>query len=411
MPLLTGRQLKKVFDYLCPFDNEGRLKPERDRVTILAANANMPLEVQARAYTMAAAQGKQSPIIIQLSHNALNLSGGASGNIKPIDGSTRLEEPSPLLEGAQMAADMIRRYADHYGARLVAISLDHFKVPGFAGGKKGATDPLSKRLALARIEDATVAMRPVFGPDAEVDDQTREAYAAYLCSAEYRAFIRDFLAVVNTIRPAWGMIDTEKLPPVLDFVVTREVSDAVRDHLGNDDMIIEAEFGATGTSGQAVDYRPLRGAELDEFARRVALFISYTGAEGIAYPIGMEHAAKIGEKHEPDVTRLKTVQGSVLKETGRYVPFAQHGGTGAAEVARGLVGKNNINTKFLVEGANYLADHVLANQDGIRAGEKDVCGTKIFSNMVGVVARAAVKKLEETGSYQRGPELTSLLKV
>ena len=61
----------------------------------------------------------------------------------------------------------------------------------------------------------------------------------------------------------------------------------------------------------------------------------------------MEHAAPSGEKHEPDVERLEAVQREIIKESGYYAPFAQHGGTGAKQLARGLVAKNNINTCLL----------------------------------------------------------------
>ena len=123
----------------------------------------------------------------------------------------------------------------------------------------------------------------------------------------------------------------------------------------------------------------------------------------------MAHAAKIGEKHEPDVERLETVQRKLFLETCDYIPFAQHGGTGAARVARGLVGKDNINTRYLVVGANAFADHYEANKEAIRAGVKKACGTDIYKLMVRAVYDATIEKLKETGSYQKGPELRSVI--
>ncbi len=413
MPLLTGRQLKRIFDFFSPFYSDGHLKPETERVTILASNANTPFEVQARAFAMAAASGQQSPMIVQLSHNALLLAGSDVKSIKPPEGAKR-RESLPVVDGARLAAGLIQTYVELYGAELVAVSLDHFKVPGYSeadyAGGTAQGDATERRLAEARILAGVEAMRPVFGPEAQPEEKTLKGYTNYLCGAAYHQFKKEFLLVVEAIRPAWGMIDTEKLPPLLDFVVTRDVSDAVRQEIGNEDMLIEAEFGATGQSGKAIAYEPIRGKELEEFAGRVAAFIKYTGAEGIAYPIGMEHAAKLAEKHEPDMERIEVVQRTILLEAGRYVPFAQHGGTGAASVARGLVGKNNINTRYLVAGANALADHVEARKDAIRAGDKDACGARIFTAMSDAVVEAVFGKLREAGSFQKGAVLLPLLK-
>ncbi len=434
MALLTGRQLKKIFDHYRPFDGEGRVLPPERRVTLLAANANLPLEVQARAFALAAGLGRQSPILVQVSYNGLRMAGSDPSAFR-VAGDPRREEPSALLEGAMIARELVARYAEHYGAELVAFSLDHFRVPKFSapgeepprgGGARTGSGPaegsrpdygdppgygsiLEYRLARERLVHALEAMAPVFGPETEEAERNLESYVAYLCSNAYRRFRLDFLSVVAEICPAWGMIDTEHLPPALNFAVTRDIAGAVREELGNQDMIIEAEFGATGTSGRPLDYRPLRGEELRGFARRVAAFLKYTGAEGISYPIGMAHAARLGERHQPDEERLVEVQGTILRECGRYVPFAQHGGTGAAALARGLVAKNNVNTRFLVEMAQVLADHVEEHREGIRLGDKGACGVGVYARMVERVARVAVEKLEEAGSYQRGPEVKELL--
>ena len=411
MRFLTGRQLKECFKTFCPFEDDGTLKPEEERVTILASNLNPPADLEGRAFVMAAAQGEQSPMIIQISYNSMNLAGGKETHFKPPEGVKRQPLPFPASDGAKLEAEVLEHLINQYGARYVAISLDHFNVPKFdiaALSSQPAKKSLKAEIAEARIKDAVDFMEPFFGK-IELDDKTLRAYVNYLSSSEYQEFKRDFLNVVEAVKPAWGMIDTEKLPPVLDFVVTRDISDAIKKDLGNEDVMLEAEFGATGKSGEKLEYRKLTGKELEEFADQVVAFIKYTGAEGISYPIGMAHAAKIGEKHEPDVVKLETVQKKLFLETGDYVPFAQHGGTGAAKVVRGLVGKDNINTRYLVVGANAFADHYEANKDAVRAGVKSACGTKIYNLMVQAVYNATIEKLKETGSYQKGPLLRTVI--
>jgi len=409
---LTGRQLKECFKTFCPFESDGTLKPEEEQVTILASNLNPPVDLEGRAFVMAAAQGEQSPMMIQISYNSMNLAGGKETHFKPPEGVNRQLLPFPASDGAKLQAEVLEHLINQYGAKYVAISLDHFNVPKFDIASL-SSQPIKKdiraEIAKARIKDAVDFMEPAFG-EIDLDDRTFRAYVNYLSSPEYQEFKRDFLNVVEAVQPAWGMIDTEKLPPVLDFVVTREISDAIKKDLGNEDVMLEAEFGATGKSGEKLEYRKLRGKELEKFADQVVAFINYTGAEGISYPIGMAHAAKIGEKHEPDVVKLETVQKKLFLETGDYIPFAQHGGTGAARVIRGLVGKDNINTRYLVVGANAFADHYEANKEAVRAGEKRACGTKIYDLMVRAVYNAAIGKLKETGSYQKGPLLRSVIK-
>lgn len=409
--LLTGRQLKNMFRAFCPFDNDGTLKPENERLTILASNLNPPIDIEGRAFVMAAAKGDQSPMIIQISYNSMNLAGGKVSHYKPPEGVIRKVYPSPAVNGAKMISEMLQYIVSQYGANYVAISLDHFNVPKFevsSFSNKQLKRSLFTDLARTRIENAINFMEPVFGK-MEIDNKTIQAYVNYLSSQSYLSFKRDFINVIAAINPAWGMIDTEKLPPVLNFAVTREISDAVKKELGNKDVIIEAELGATGKSGLDLGYNKLRGEKLNIFADQVSSFVKYTGAEGIAYPIGMAHAAKIGEKHEPDIVRLETVQRKLLVETGDYIPFAQHGGTGAARVAYGLVGKNNINTRYLVVGTNAFADHYESNKEALRAGNKKVCGTSVYNLMVKAVYEATIEKLKETKSYQKGPEISSII--
>lgn len=410
--LLTGRQLRAVFEHFCPFDSEGNLIDASERVTLLASNVNLPVEIQARAFAMAAAAGEQSPMLVQLSFNSAETVGNDPARIRPLPGVSVHQTEAAVVAGARQAVAQIASYAAAYNAKYLAIALDHFQVPKYDETKpvaKPATTALARELAAARIAHAMEHMEAAFGPDLAVSDDTRERYIDYLVSPEYVKFRRDFLGVVQAVSPAWGMIDTEKLPPILDFVVTREIVEGVRQIVGNHDMMVEAEFGATGQSGQALPYERLTGEALERFAEQVCCFIRYTGADGIAYPIGMEHAAMKDVKHEPDRERLHVVQRALFLSCGRYVPFAQHGGTGAASVERGLVGKNNINTHYLVAGANALADHVASHTGGIRAGDKKYCGTGIFTNMIQVEAEAALAKLQETGSINTGSALAEVL--
>jgi len=205
------------------------------------------------------------------------------------------------------------------------------------------------------------------------------------------------MVVIEELRPGWAMIDTGEMPAVLNFAVTREVSELVRQ--AGHHVLVEAEYGATSQAGEGKNYKKLEGASLEAFAREVAGFVQYTGAGGISYPIGMEHAAPSQEKHEPDVQRLTVVQREINKVTGRYVPFAQHGGTGAKELARGLVAKNNVNTHFLVTAARRFLAHALENEKAIRAGKKSACGSSLYLGMAEAIMGAVVDKLKECGTF------------
>ncbi len=386
--LLKPAELRKVFDWQNPFQAEAAgLLPEADRVSILAANANFPVEVEARAFCGAAADWPGSPLIVQFSHNALRLIGG--------------QAHQAAVAGARTGRFVLERAVEETGARLVAGALDHFRVPAYPGdGHEGSSR--AGRLARAAIDDAYDAVRGVVG---EVPVAELRAYEVYLSSPTYVEFKREFAAVLEALAPAWAMIDTERLPPVLDNALTRDVVDFARRELGHSDLLLEVEYGATGVSGQDRPYEASGGDELARFAEEVATFVAYTGADGIAYPIGMEHGAPSAEKHEPDVARLAAVQARILQVTGRYVPFAQHGGTGAARLARGLVGKNNVNTHFMVAGANRIADRVLAETESIRAGVKEACGTGLYTAAVEAIREATLAKLREAGTFGAAPEI------
>ena len=399
--LLTGRELRTIFDSLCPFDEDLNLKPEDERITLLAANSNNWW--QTRAFVMLSALGDQSPIIVQFSHNSNTKIGGLPGKIFTPEGLGY--RGNAALYGAKANIDWIASEAEAFGADLVAVSLDHFAVPEFDPEKAykqracptGASDKVES--AWSFIQDS--------GLTGQVEDMTSELackYEAYLSSDEYQAFVADFMGTVDIMQPAWGMIDTEGIPPVLDFAITRDIADAVRVGLGNKDMMLEAELGETGQSGDDVEYEELSDEELAEFAALTAAFVDYTGAEGLAYDIGMKHAAVGGEKHPIDERKLEVVERSIIEQTGIYAPFAQHGGTGSAGVARGLIGKTNINTAFLVAGSQGRYEFFDGQADDVRGGGKKACGTNVETHVyLESVYNEAVARMEPTGSMGIGP--------
>ncbi len=405
--LLTGRQLRSIFDYYCPFDEEGNLRPDAERVTLCANNSNNWWET--RAFVQAAAQGDQSPMVIQFSYNANRKIGGDPTAIFVPEGVSY--HANPVTNSAQIMSDWLEMEADAWGADFVAASLDHFNVPKFVPGKEyaRAATPINYEEKLAAVL-SYLRDKGLDSVASEVDDATFAAYANYLCSVDYLAFRADFLDTVRIIEPAWGMIDTEGIPYVLDFVITQDIASGVRFDLNNNDMMFEAELGATGTSGDQIEYEVLSDAALDEFAHLVASFIAYTGAEGIAYDIGMKHGAKSGEKHPTDVRKLEVVQRTTIEETGVYAPFAQHGGTGAADVPRSLIGKTNLNTCYLVAGTQARFAYMDERADLVRAGDKKICGTDIETHVyLQGLYDEVVRRFEGTGSWQIGPQVAAIL--
>lgn len=411
--LLNGRDLQRVFRYFCPFYEDGGLKPEEERGTILAANSNNFDE--SRAFVQLAAEGDQSPIIVQFSLNANSKIGGNPSSVFTPPGITYYGDPA--VRGARANAFWMRDLVDAYGADLVAVSLDHFTVPDFVAGKQYEPAEASREAYRRGAEDAAEFLaQKGFQEQADLIGTEMESYLDYLTSSEYQQFRYHFLKTVEMMDPAWGMIDTEDVPPALNFVVTKDIVDGVRKELNNADMILEAELGATGQSGDEAGYVGMRGEELERFAQLVANFISYTGGEGLAYDIGMKHAARRGELHEPDAYKLEVVQRTVMLESGVYAPFAQHGGTGTATMPRGLIGKTNVNTAMLVMGTNARFDFFLDNWRGIRNGDKGPCGTDVENKvylravyeeakrrMLGADARGGL------GTYQTGAQLRELL--
>jgi len=412
MRLRTGNECRKVFEYLCPFEEDGALKPAGERRTLLASNANIPLEIQLKAFVMASAQGPGSPQLVQISYNSAMTTGNIASKIKLLGGVEPKLSRRPTAVGARRAAEMLSWFVEDFDAQCVFLALDHFTAPKFDVKEWAESRPgsgLNRAPARAIVEEAVEVMKPVFGAEAELSSDEFEAYVNFLQSDIFGEYRRDFLAAVDASRPAWAMIDTGNLPVVLNFATSREITQAVRNDFDNHDVMIEAELSATGSSGDEEAYAKLSDEELRAFADRVVLFAKFSGADGIAYEIGMKHAAKQDEKHEPDTLKLETTQRALMLECGRYIPFAQHGGTGAATLARGLVGKNNINTQYLVDGANFLADHVEACVDGIREGQKSACGTGLYNGMVIPEAERAVEKLKDANTYGIVPELLEVI--
>jgi len=412
MPLRTGRELKKVFQELCPFEPDGKLKPEEERVTLLASNANIPIEIQMTAFVQAAVVGEGSPHIVQISQNCSMTTGHHPKRTAFLDGVKRADASRPIPVGAARAKRVLEEFVEDFGAKLVFASLDHFTAPPFDPdlySTHQGSGGLDLAVAKARIEEAIEVMKPFYGKEVDISKELYQTYVNYLCSDAVGDYKKDFLGAVDLAKPAWSMIDTGELPPVLNFALSKELATCVRKDLDNQDTMIEAEISATGVSGKGGGYEKLTGERLENYKDRVVAFVKFVGAEGVSYDIGMKHAAKKGEKHEPDVERLEVVQRGLFMELGEYIPFAQHGGTGAAKVIRGLVGKNNINTQYLVDGANYFADYYEKNKEAIRAGSKSACGRNIYINMVIPQAERAVNKMKEAGSFGLAPRLLKVL--
>jgi len=418
MELLTGKQVKRLIDYLCPFHNHGELKLEEKRATIIAANTNWPHHYLP-AFVQAAAKEPQSPLFIQTSFSQSRTTGGDEKYIKPINGVRRASEKNPVVEGAKRVYSLIENYVEDYGAKIVASVLDHYTLPRFTveTHEKPHEEVSGRRDVVRELIDKTLENTShLFGKNFRLDNRIRKAYVNYLCSKEYVQFKQTFIDAVDATKVAWAMIDTEKIPPLLDFVITEEIIRGVRSR-GNEDTIIEAEYGATGQSGDEIEYKPFDDKELESFKNQVTAFVKYTGAGAIAYDVGMKHAARKDEAFEPDVKRLLTVQRSLYLETGQHVPFAMHGGTGLKlkpspmidnTLPLGIIWKRNVNTEWLYTQALELVDWVDKHREEIMKREKKACGG-MYLDMLPRISQAVIKKLEESNSFGLEPELIEIL--
>jgi len=434
---LTASQLKELFRQQCPYTSKGELIAEERRVTVLAANANFPLEIYLHGLMRAAAHGAGSPLIIQLSQNALRTIGGDPKGLGLSTENRRSELSSDLVylaRGAKLAKGMLAVLQEQYQAPAVALALDHFRPPPFepnpvtqeanteqAGNKsprtrgpktvQGSRNPTGHARKL--IEQALDSV-PTDLLQEHPGPKTVDGYVNYLTGVLYRNFKDGFITAITILEPAWAMVDTADLPPVLNFAVTRDILISIRTSLGPRKVLLEAEFGAAapeatlGSTSHASTGDLDKTASPQEYAAWVEAFVVYTGTDAIAYPIGMAHGAKRGESHQPNLERLQAVQSRLFTQGRHYIPFVQHGGTGAAFLARGLVGKNNVNTYFMVAAMNAMADHATDFLHSIRKGEKSACGPDAYAKAIEAVTEAALLKLRECRTYGKAPELAPM---
>jgi len=425
----TGRELRKVYMSLIPFKqsiydsfipfkstkqpNSIELLPEEERMTLLASNSNYPNELQTNAFVQASAVGEGSPQIIQYSYNSLSMEGGDPNKMKlPI---RRFTELRPTAIGAMQAKYLLSKYASLYGADMLFMALDHFTSPSLEEVEKQNfrtyTKGLEFEIARTKIISAAKTLKEILG---ETDDKIIDKFAEYMVSGSYQSFRKDFLAAIRFGEPAWAMIDTGGLPTILNFATTRDITDAVRTELNNYDVMLEAELSATGQSGQKSHYKYWKDMSEEEKVKEKALavlFVRYGKPDAIAYEIGMEHAARAGEKHEPDEEKLKEIQSELWIETRKYIPFAQHGGTGSSKIIKGLVGKYNVNTQYLQAGALAELKRSEEMKEGIINRDKKAIGTDRFLDEIKKVREKAIEYLNQTGTFGLSPTLREVLKV
>jgi len=188
-------------------------------------------------------------------------------------------------------------------------------------------------------------------------------------------------------------------------------------------VIIEAEFSATGSSGEEEEYAywpgpdapegaPTMGGEDQEaFLNRLRTFVQKTNADAIAYEVGSKHAAKAGEAFAIDVGKLKAVQVSLKELMGRHIAYAGHGGTGFKweDDLIGPVFKRNINTQHLYAGTMSQVAWIDKHREGIENREKNAIGRGRKVAEVAAAADSAIGLLKECRSWQRGPEFRQIL--
>lgn len=401
----SGRDLKRVFDFYNPFNSNTTLKQQTDRVTIIGANSNHPNEIQTDGIMRAAAES-ESLIIVQYSLNSCLDTGVGGKNMKLK--IPRLTQIRPTAIGAAQNRFFMAKYASLYGVDFAFMSLDHFTAPNLEKvdleHKIGSSD---WNIARARIEDAANVLASV--GEWNIKNEFKDQYASYMVSPEYQSYRKDFLAAVEFGKPALAMIDTGNLPIVLNFATTREIIEAVRRDLNNPDVMIEAEISATGQGGDDKPYTYWGHLTREERVEERALtgtFVEYTGAEAIAYIIGMKHAAKAGESHEPDEAKLLNIQQHLcFSNPGRYIPFVQHGGTGSSRIINGVVAKYNVNTQLLGEMAKIEKAWAEQNRDGIVNRDKKAIGNGRFFDMADAVRGSMVKYFDDSNSTGRSHEL------
>lgn len=418
--LRTSRELRAVLEATYPFDEDGELLPLESRCTMLASNANFDLPIQCRGFTMASAAYEGSPQIIQISYTATDQTGSHPKKLPPIEGVERNSETRPAAIGALRASEMLQWYTDDYMADLVWMSLDHYTSPKFSldrygepQGQGGIYRPVARGL----LEDAIESL------GLEVSAQELDAYVNYLAGDEFGEYARDFFGSVALSDAAWVMIDTGDTPAAVNLASTKWIIDSVRNVLDDDDVIIEAEFSATGSSGEeeAYPYWPgeyapegaptMTDEEQEAFLTHITTFVQKTNADAIAYEVGSKHAAKAGESFAIDVGKLKATQTALRNLMGRRIPYAGHGGTGFRweDNLIGPVFKRNINTQHLYAGTMSQVRWVDKYREGINNREKNAIGRGRKVDEVAAAAESAIGLLKECQSWQRGPEFREIL--
>ena len=242
---VNGLRLLDLFSQLKPFDSYLSLKRYEDRKTVLAANANFPFEMPVSAFCKAVALDGGSPVIIQFSGNALGVAGrGLAGKDIPQNHALRL--------GAALARDITATYCRLYDPPFVALGLDHYAVPDVNEVAKDAPAVncgIEKQILADAIDAA--ASYGISSPSSQEID----VWERYLASSQFKYAVEGFMIALEEMNPAWAMIDTEKTPPVLNFAITKQVCDMVRQ--AGYDCILEAEYGETGQAENRIreDYR------------------------------------------------------------------------------------------------------------------------------------------------------------
>jgi len=418
--LRTSRELRAVLEAMYPFDQRGDLLPLQQRCTMLASNANFDLPIQLRGFTMASAAFDGSPQIIQISYTATDQTGSHPKKLPPIEGVERNSRTRPAAVGAQRARQMLEWYTDDYQADLVWMSLDHYTSPKFSVEKyaqRHGAGGMDEVIARALLEDAVESV------GVNVSKEEFQAYLNYLTSDEFGSYARDFFGSVELGRPAWAMIDTGDTPAAVNLASTIWIVDTVRNGLDDDDVIIEAEFSATGSSGEEQEYAYWPGPDAPQgaptmsdedqeaFLNRLRTFVRKTNADAIAYEVGSKHAATAGEAFAIDVGKLKAVQVSLKELTGRHIAYAGHGGTGFKweDDLIGPVFKRNINTQHLYAGTMSQVAWIDKYREGIENREKNAIGRGRKVEEVAAAADSAIGLLKECRSWQKGPQFRQIL--
>ena len=389
-------------------------------MSFLASNANFALPAQLRGFAQATAAFEGSPQIIQISYTAADQTGTNPKKLPPIEGVERSSETRPAAVGAMRARQMLEWYAEDYGADLLWMSLDHYTSPKFDAekfsvpqGQGGIYRPVARVL----LEEAAEAL------GLEVTPQEMQTYLNYLGSEEFGEYARDFFGSVSLSGAAWAMIDTGATPQAVNLASTKWMVETVRQGLDEDEVIIEAEFSATGSSGEEEAYPYWPGPHVPEgapvmtdeaqetFLHKITTFVKMTDADAIAYEVGSKHAAKAGETFKIDIGKLKAAQVAMRETMGRRIAYAGHGGTGFKweDDLIGPVFKRNINTAHLYAGTMSQLKWVDEHRAGIEGRVKKAVGRGRQMAEVEAAADSAIGFLKSCRSWQLGPQVREVI--